>query len=997
MTGQTHGDAQGHKRVNDTLSGAPASDVPLAADGERARAALEDLAGAARQAECEELVERLASDRDLSTALSGALDGSPWLRALLTAEPELAQRVILSDKRRHLDDLCAQVRARVTEADARDEVMAALRKFRAEAAAVTALGDMIGDWPVEDVTAAMTRIADTAVQLAVDWLLREAAGRGVLSLADPADPGPGSGWIVLAMGKHGAGELNFSSDIDLIVFYDPVRAPLADRDEAAKSFVRLTRDFVKLLQEHTGDGYAFRADLRLRPDPGATALAISLDAALEYYESLGQNWERAALIKARPVAGDLAAGEAFLREIAPFIWRKYMDFAALADVHAMKRQIHAQKGHGRVAVHGHNIKLGRGGIREIEFFVQTQQLVVGGRHPELRSRQTLETMDRLLAGGWIDRRVRDDLSAAYRFLRRIEHRLQMVADEQTHTLPSDPDGFAAFARFAGYETGDGLAEALLDHMRKVQRHYAQLFEDAPELTTVGGSLVFTGDDDDPETLETLSRSGFERPKEVTAAVRAWHYGRIAATRSARAREALTELTPALIDALAGTANPDAAFAAFDRLVGQLPAGVQLFTLLRSNPHILGLLAEILGTAPRLAELLARRPRVFAALLEPEFFDALPGREVLRSHLDETLGEAIGYEDALDRARIFGQEQSFLIGVRVLSGTVSAADAGAAFTRLADLLVERMHQLAEDELARTHGQMPGGEAVVLGMGKLGSGEMTYSSDLDLILLYDVAGEEAMSDGDRPLGPTQYYARLTQRLVAALSAPTAEGRLYEVDMRLRPSGRAGPIATRLSGFADYQASEAWTWEHMALTRARPVSGPPELRRRTDEVIRQILTRSRDQDRLRGDICEMRARIHREKGSEDPWELKTVPGGLIDIEFIAQFLQLAHGAEHPDILHQSTGAALAAARRAGILERGDAEVLEPALAVYDAVTEVLRLCVPGTFDPAACPRGLARQLAKAADVPDLARLEADLRARQGQVRQIFIGLIGEVGEAT
>jgi [glutamine synthetase] adenylyltransferase / [glutamine synthetase]-adenylyl-L-tyrosine phosphorylase len=966
--------------------------APVPADRARAAAFVDDLVAAAAKAGCEPLSGAIADTAPLSDLLTGALDGSPWLRGVIVADPELAARIVLADPDAHLDELCAKVRAEVREAEDRAAAMTALRRFKTEAAVLVALCDLGAVWDVDTVIAAMTRIADTAVQTAAERLLREAADRGDLAPQDADAPERGSGWIILAMGKHGAGELNFSSDIDLIVIYDAARAPLTDPDNAAKIFVRLTRDLVKLLNEYTGDGYVFRTDLRLRPDPGATSVAISLDAALEYYESLGQNWERAALLKARPVAGDTEAGERFLHEIAPFIWRKYMDFAALADVHAMKRQIHAHKGHGTIAVRGHNIKLGRGGIREIEFFVQTQQLVAGGRHPDLRARPTLVALDRLRKSGWIVDTVRDELAAAYRYLRRIEHRIQMVADEQHHSLPEDEAAFEAFACFAGYETAEALAEDMLGHMRAVQRHYAQLFEGAPELSATSGNLVFTGDDDDPDTVETLSGMGFERPREVIAAIRSWHYGRIAATRSARAREVLTEITPALLDALSDTANPDGAFLAFDSLVGRLPAGVQVFTLLRTNPHILGLLAEILGTAPRLAELLGRRPNIFAALLEPDFFDALPDRTSLEAHLDETLGEAQSYEDALDRARIFGQEQSFLIGVRVLSGTVSATDTGSAFTRLAELLVARMHMLAKTELARRHGTIPGGQSAVLAMGKLGSGEMTYSSDLDLILLYDCESEEITSDGDRPLGPTQYYARLTQRLVAALSAPTAEGALYEVDMRLRPSGRAGPVATRIDSFADYQKSEAWTWEHMALTRARMISGPDGLRQRIETIIREILTTARDREKLAADIVDMRARIHREKGSTDPWELKTVVGGLIDIEFIAQFLQLAHGAEHPGLLHQGTAASLSTAREAGLLSRGDAEILVPAHTLYEAVTEVLRLCVSGSFETATCPRGLASQLAKVADVPDLPRLESELRETHTRVREVFVRLIGD-----
>ena len=355
--------------------------------------------------------------------------------------------------------------------------MRLLRRMKAEAALLIALADIGGVWPVMRATRALTELADAAVRAAVRFLLRDAAARRPAQARRPAKPEEGSGYIVLAMGKMGAFELNYSSDIDLIVFYDRDAPALADKDDATAFHVRITRGLVKLLQERTADGYVFRVDLRLRPDPASTPIAVSTEAALNYYGSVGQNWERAALIKARACAGDIAAGEAILAQLAPFIWRKYLDYAAVADIQAMKRQIHAYRGHDEIAVEGHNIKLGRGGIREIEFFVQTQQLIAGGRHPELRGRETLPTLAALAEGGWIGAEARDDLEAAYHFLRTIEHRLQMVADEQTHTLPADREGIERFARFAGFKDRDAFAQKLVEHLRKVQRQYVRLFED----------------------------------------------------------------------------------------------------------------------------------------------------------------------------------------------------------------------------------------------------------------------------------------------------------------------------------------------------------------------------------------------------------------------------------------------------------------------------------------------------------------------------------------
>ncbi len=924
--------------------------------------------------------------------LAGIMDNAPFLRSLILDDPARLVELLTHDPETHHAGLVTAAR-QAWRGDGIEAVMAELRRLRAASALLIALADLGGAWDVDTVMAALTAFADAALASAAALALLQEHQAGAIGLPDLNDPQRGSGWILLAMGKGGAGELNYSSDIDLISFYDPAAAQLAEAVEPSPFYARLTRKLVRILSEYTADGYVLRTDLRLRPDPGSTPVAISRGAALAYYESAGQNWERAALIKARPAAGDIAAGEALLAELAPFIWRKYLDYAAIADIHSIKRQIHDHRGHASVAVAGHNLKLGRGGIREIEFFVQTQQLIAGGRNPSLRGRRTLDMLAALAREGWIAAEAAEALSAAYRSLRGVEHRLQMVADEQTHTLPEDPEALAGIARLCGLATAARLDRWLRPILESVQEHYARLFESAPSLTTSGGSLVFTGDEDDPETLETLSRLGYRNPAEVTRTVRAWHFGRYPAMRSATARELLTEITPALLDALAGTDNADAAFLAFDRFLGRLPAGVQLFALLGSNPALLRLLATILGSAPRLAETIVRRAHVVDAVLEPHFFGTVPDRDTLAERLEATLAQAVSYEDVLDRARIFGDEQSFLIGVRLVAGTIDARRAGVAFADLADLLVAELFARVGQEFENAHGRLPGGEAALIAMGKFGGREMTAASDLDLILLYDMAPDAAGSDGPRPLTPSQYYARLTQRLVAALSAPTAEGSLYEVDFRLRPSGHAGPLATSIDAFAAYQARDAWTWEHMALTRARPIAGDAALVARAGEVVGDVLRQKRPEAKLKRDVVEMRGLVEAEKGGEGPWDLKQAPGGIVDIEFIAQYLALRHGGAHPEILSVETEAVLAAAARLSLLQAGAAAVLLPALRLYQNLTQILRLSVTGLFDPQAAPAGLLRLLARAGEMPDFATLDAHLRDTEAAVRAVFVRILGAV----
>ena len=585
---------------------------------------------------------------------------------------------------------------------------------------------------------------------------------------------------------------------------------------------------MRILDERTGDGYVFRTDLRLRPDPRSTPLAISVPAALTYYETVGQNWERAALIKARPVAGDLIAARHFLAELQPFVWRKNLDFAAIEDIHSIKRQIQAHKGGGRIAVEGHDIKTGRGGIREIEFFAQTQQLIWGGRMRALRVGPTCAALRALAATGRIDAAACDALIDHYRFLRRVEHRLQMVEDAQTHRLPSDRAGIARLAVFLGYKDPDGFVAELRARLGAVEKHYAELFEEAPSLAGPG-NLVFTGTEDDPETLATLARLGFAEPAQVAAMVRGWHHGRIRATRSQRAREILTEFVPELLRVFGGTAHPDTAILRFDRFLSQLPAGVQLFSLFHANPGLFSLVADIMAEAPLLAESLAHRPALLDAVLTAEFSARLPGRDGLADDLAALLSGARGFEDMLDLLRRWTNERRFQVGVQLLRRTIDGNEAGAALADIADAGLAALLPAVAADFARAHGEVPGGAFAIVAMGRLGSREMTLASDLDLILIYDAPDDVRRAPtGPRPLAVSAYYARLSQRLISAMTAPTAEGRLYEVDMRLRPSGESGPIASSLAAFAQYQREAAWTWEHMALTRARPIAGDPALAR-------------------------------------------------------------------------------------------------------------------------------------------------------------------------
>jgi glutamate-ammonia-ligase adenylyltransferase len=965
--------------------------VPLVADPAAAGAAVDDWLRSIADTAAGHTIEHLAACyppvRSLIEAVAG---GSPFLWDLMRREPRRFVELLASDPDERLRLRLAQAEHRIAASVDDEEVARQLRRLKSEAALLIALADLAGVWDVVQVTHALTEFADTAVRAALRYLLGVAARTGRFVSNDPDKPEEHSGYTVIAVGKMGAYELNYSSDIDLIVFFEPA-APIAPELEPGPVFIRLTRSLIKLLQERTVDGYVFRVDLRLRPDPSSTQVAVSLPFALDYYGNTGQNWERAALIKARPCAGDPALGEYILRELEPFVWRKYLDFATLADVHAMKRQIHAYKGHGDIAVEGHNIKLGRGGIREIEFFVQTQQLIAGGRNPALRGRGTLEMLAALADGQWISEEARTDLEAAYRFLREIEHRLQMVDDEQTHTLPSDREALERFARFAGFTNRDAFAATLLTHLDAVQGHYYRLFEDAPARAAAERGLSFSPDRDQKETLDKLAAMGFAKPIEVSSAVRHWLAGGPGALRGAAARAQLEALVPVLLDHLARTEKPDAAVLSFDHFVDALQGGARLFALLNQNPDLVALLALLLGAAPRLADTLAQQPQVMDTLIDPTFFGALPGPERLHETLALSLDQARSEEDFLDRVRLFGQEHMFLIGARIMSGTVSAEQAGEAFAGLADVIIRALHRTVEASFAAHYGRVRGGASAIIAMGKLGGREMAASSDLDLIVIYDFDPAHPESDGNRSLYGSQYFARFTQRLINALTTRTNYGRLYEVDMRLRPSGRSGPVATSLASFRDYQRTEAWTWEHMALTRARVVSASPRFAAAVEEAIHAVLCLPREAERIAGDVVEMRRAVAAEKGDQERWNLKYVAGGLIDIEFIAQYLQLVHAAAVPGILDTSTVRVLEKTTRHGLLAPEDADVLRPAARLYHDLIQILRLCLSGPFDPATAGAGLIGLLTRAADVPDIATLEAYVIDTQERVRKSFIRILG------
>ena len=910
-----------------------------------------------------EVVEN-CENRPLLDAVFG---NSPFLGLNLNLVPDVLRDMLEVGPDGAFAALLAQLEG---DAEQTTNLMRLLRVAKRRVSLLVALADISGEWSLEQVTSALSRFAEVCIRHAVRFLLRRAAGKGELVLADRQDPEKNSGLIVLGMGKLGAGELNYSSDIDLIVFYDHEKVQYTGSRSLPECMIALTKDLVRILDERNRDGYVFRTDLRLRPDPGATPVAVSLAAAEAYYECFGQNWERAAMIKARPVGGDRVAGAAFIDFLRPFIWRRSLDFAAIQDIHSIKRQINAHHGGRTIAIAGHNVKLGRGGIREIEFFTQTQQLIWGGRERGVRVQTTVGALDALAEAGHVDAKVSAEMQESYRFLRMVEHRLQMVNDQQTQTLPTDSGRLREIALFCGFEGFEDFAATLTACFKTVETHYARLFEDSPALGA-HGNLVFTGSENDSETVRTLTEMGFTNADGVCSTIRGWHHGRVRATRNTRAREMLTELTPALLAGLATTAHPDDAFMRFDNFLGRLPMGVPLFAVFTANPSLLDLVAEIMGNAPLLAEHLAHNPRLLDAVLEAGFFAPIPGVAELSQELIQIQEPDADQQEILDNARRWAKDRRFQVGVQILHGMLKADEATRAFTAIAEAALAYMARHVEAELIRTHGTIPGGEWCILAMGKMGGCEMTATSDLDLILIYDFPPEIEESDGPRKVPVPLWFARMTQRLVTALSVQTSEGALYDVDMRLRPSGNSGPIATSFPAFSVYQRDSAWTWEHMALTRARVVAGSASLSLRVEKMIAEILARPRDPAKLVQDVGDMRERMAKEHKARTRWEIKHLRGGLVDIEFIAQYLQLRHAQDHPTILANNTGHTLQVAAALGVLSPSDLDVLLDAWRMWSALQMVLRQTIVGEFDELNAPTGLKNILVCATGLNDFKTL--------------------------
>lgn len=928
----------------------------------------------------------------LRAAAMSAFGNSPHLASVAKRYPTETKLILESNPDDQFSSIISSLENPRQACESDEDFMSFLRDTKNLAGLLIAVTDIAGLWPLKKTTESLSLLATSCLDLALARALRSRMRAGDLSWPEgldehspiSCDANANCGYFLLALGKLGGLELNYSSDIDLIALYDPSKISYKGRKSISDCFVKLTQDVVRFIDQRTMHGYVFRVDLRLRPDPGATPVALSVEAALGYYHSIAVNWERSAMIKAAFASGDKNAADEYLEEMSSWVWRRNMDFEALRDIADIKDQINRHYGVEDAKFRGYDVKLGIGGIREIEFFAQINQLLHAGRHPSLRKKATVATLQELEVLGIIPEKTRYELTGAYEYLRTVEHRIQMVNDEQTHSIPDDNDGVTRLVYFLGYATEIEFEDILTDHTNKVQTHYDELLPSvADESTKLSERQI----------RSRLKKSGFSNPDAAFVLIDAWRFGRYRSLKANRARELLGQCLPELLSAFSTTHSPDAALTRFDTFLAQLPAGVQLFSLLQSNPRLLGLLARIIGLAPALSAILAKAPGLWDTVLSSQFFAPPEDAESLRLQLKTLLSTARDYQDQLDFVRRFYAEKKFRTGVLMLEGLANAAEIGASLSVVTDVILQELIPIVEKDFAEKHGQF-GKETdgiTVVALGKYGGEELSHTSDIDIIFLYESAGDGIYSNGKKSLFSNVYYTRLAQHIVTAITALTPEGRLFDVDTRLRPSGNQGPLAVTVATFADYYQSSAWTWEFLALTRARIIHGPVKLIPVIQNALTNAIVARPHNSDLASETISMRERLQEQFGTPNLWEVKHTRGGLVDIEFICQFLTLKHAKKDNDVIRPNTPTCLQNLHTKGYLTFENHKILLKGYELQRTIQSQLRLCLdilPQQDQD--IPPGLQQIMVETAPCNSFPELKKKILTAQRNCHKLFTSLI-------
>ncbi len=889
---------------------------------------------------------------------------SPYLRAIIHGERSWVDALAERDPTDVVDELCQFFPLKSSR-----QVANELRQRKKKIALLLALADLGGAWELRQITVALTRFADFACDVLLRVLVKEAAAKGKIALQSTDFDDLHGGMVIMAMGKMGGRELNYSSDIDLVVLYDETQHDLNSFSQVKAEFIKVTRKFARLMGEVAAEGYIFRTDLRLRPDPFVNPVCISMGGAERYYESYARAWERAAYIKARPCAGDVEAGRKFLHRINPFIWRLQYDFTAVQDTSEMQSRIWENVGSGDLNnLHGYNLKLGKGGIREIELFVQTYQMVAGGRDPTLQVRDTMGAMKALVSKGWVDEEAARTLTRCYDRLRTWEHRTQMVRDAQTHQLPRTPHEIERIAALCGETDPNVFLDEVRDTLKAVQ--------------DITGKYLQSD-----EANEEQFDSSFMEEADWDCVE---HWRNLPAFRTKRANQIFNRLRPRLFNRIARSSNPREALFQFDSFLKGLPSGVQLFSLFEANPQLMELLTDACATAPKLASYLSRNSRVLDAVLESDFFEPLAEITELREELTKKLSVSNDYEMILREARRWVHEKRFKVGIHHLRSLIGGMEPGRLYSALADAVILSTTPHVVEQFSALYGHPPGRGFTLLAMGSLGSENMSCTSDLDLILIYDPLDQER-SDGKRSLSTRQYYARLTQALVSALSSHMAEGQLYDIDMRLRPSGRKGPVATSLEAFKHYQLTSAWTWEHLALTRARALTDEHELAIELESFREELIARPSNERQVVTDVQDMRGRLAENVSLpvvNDTWEVRHGEGRMLDIELIAQTGALLAGS-----VDRSVNGQIDAARQTGWMTSEDSEILKQGYKRLNEVNQALRLTVEGDFNCDTAGTGIKEFLLQQTGINSIDSLAQNLQDDRARSQQVVNRLLSKI----
>ncbi|MBJ6724659.1 bifunctional [glutamate--ammonia ligase]-adenylyl-L-tyrosine phosphorylase/[glutamate--ammonia-ligase] adenylyltransferase [Geomesophilobacter sediminis] len=966
---------------------------------------------------------QICTRRAFLAQLVNICGSSPFLTNIICRDPSYVRRLFIDREimaGRSESEMLAALRSRLPEGCSYQDLFAHLRRFKYVEMLRIAARDLNGLAPLEEVTGELSSLAAASLQIAYEAAKRELiAEHGLPMTMGPNGPMEAD-LTIMGMGKLGGRELNFSSDIDLVYFYTSSKGETDGIDDGKggrKGKVSLHAFFVKLaeminraISQVTGDGFVFRVDMGLRPDGKAGDLACSIRSAEVYYESWGQSWERAAMMKGRPVAGDLQLGEDLLEAIEPFIYRRYLDYNLIEDMMSMKLKIDASL--QRLQEGEINIKLGRGGIREIEFFIQTLQLVYAGKNPKLRERNSLWALAILRDSRIVRESDCSALTEAYIFLRTVEHRIQVVQERQTHNLPKKEDEMLALARRCGFLRPDGLEkfkETLERHRQAVSAIYGDLFLSRDERIkeeVLPEVYFFFDENADPDLIkDLLAERGIENPDLAYQSLLVLREGPARLNLTERGRRTLEKIAPLFLQEVFAAPDPDLALANLERFLTALRTRASIYALLAENRDILKLLTSLFGMSEFLSKIFIGHPELLDSMITRGYAYLTKERAAMASELNKLLTQAGDFEGQLDAMRRYRHEEFLRIGMNDIYGKMGQPEVAHQLTDLADVCLAAACRMATQELVRfgrpayvaEDGTVGEASLAILAMGKMGGYELNYHSDLDIIYIFDHQG---MTDGEKSITNREYFAKLGQKIILILTTLTREGYVYKIDTRLRPSGNAGPLVTSLESFISYHDTEAQIWERQALTKARVSLGSTALKAEIEKVIERTAYGTGADETVRSEIHRLRMRMENElaKESSGSYNIKTGRGGMVDVEFVVQFLQLKYGVDHPSVRTCNTLAALEAMRDAEILAQDDYLALAEGYRFLRRLENRLRIIHDYSMNDLGGPRKYLNKLARRLGYdPKLKNpgevLMEDYERMTTQVREVYGRILGGV----